>query len=87
MLNLEKAKSNLLDEFLPDFNIRLKNNNKGIITVSFIDEDTHGIVNLKFNENTGVTTVAPREMNKEEYQARIKQNLELIKKILNESVE
>lgn len=83
MLNIEKAKQNLLDAFLPDFNVVLKNNNKGVITITFTDEDTHGKVNLKFNENTGITTVAPREMDKEEYQARIKQNMEMIKRILN----
>jgi len=87
MLNLEKAKQTLLDNFLPDFNIILKSNNKGVITITFIDEDTHGKVNLKFNENTGVTTVAPREMDKEEYQARIKQNMDLIKRILINSTE
>lgn len=87
MLNLEKAKQTLLDNFLPDFNVILKSNNKGVITITFIDEDTHGKVNLKFNENTGVTTVAPREMDKEEYQARIKQNMDLIKRILTNSTE
>lgn len=87
MLNIEKAKQSLLDRYLPDFNVVLKSNNKGIITITFIDEDTHGKVNLKFNENTGVTTIAPREMEKEEYQFVIKYDMETIKKILNESYE
>ena len=82
MLDIEQAKQDLLDSFLPDFKVTLKTNNKGIVTITFIDEDTHGRVNLKFNENSGVTTIAPREMGKEEYQARIKNDMEIIKNIL-----
>ena len=67
MLDIEQAKQDLLDSFLPDFKVTLKSNNKGVITITFIDEDTRGRVNLKFNENTGVTTIAPREMDTEEY--------------------
>ena len=87
MLNLEKAKVSLLNSFLPDFKVTLKSNNKGIITITFIDEDTHGRDNLKFNENTGVTTIAPREMEKEEFHYGLKERMNDIKQILNESVE
>ena len=87
MLNIEKAKQDLLNEFLPDFNVTLKNNNKGVITVTFTDENTHGKVNLKFNENTSVTTIAPREMEKEEFRYGLKEHMNDIKQILNESVE
>ena len=82
MLDIEHAKHDLLDSFLPDFKVILKSNNKGVITITFTDEDTHGKVNLKFNENTGVTTIAPREMDKEEYHVRIKNDMETIKNIL-----
>ena len=58
MLNLDKAKERLCKRFLPDFNIKLKRNDKGVTTISFKDEDTNVVVNLKFNENTLATTIA-----------------------------
>ena len=86
MLDLQKAQQTLTDKFLPDFSIKLKRNDKGVTTISFTDEDTHEVVNMKFNENTLTTTIAPREMCKEVYQAQLKNDMEDIKKILNESV-
>ena len=88
MLNLDKAKERLCERlFLPDFIIKLKRNDKGITTVSFKDEDTNVVVNLKFNENTLATTIAPREMEKEEFRYCLKEHMNDIKQILNESVE
>ena len=87
MLNLDKAKERLCERFLPDFNIKLKRNDKGVTTISFKDEDTNVIVNLKFNENTLVTTIAPREMEKEEFRYGLKEHMNDIKQILNESVD
>lgn len=87
MLNLDKAKERLCKRFLPDFNIKLKRNDKGVTTISFKDEDTNVVVNLKFNENTLSTTIAPREMEKEEFRYTLKEHMNDIKQILNESVE
>lgn len=87
MLNLDKAKERLCEIFLPDFNIKLKRNDKGVTTISFKDEDTNVVVNLKFNENTLTTTIAPREMEKEEFRYSLKEHMNDIKQILNESVE
>ena len=87
MLNLDKVKERLCERFLPDFDIKLKRNDKGVTTVSFKDEDTNVIVNVKFNENTLVTTIAPREMEKEEFRYGLKEYMNDIKQILNESVE
>ena len=87
MLNLDKAKERLCKRFLPDFNIKLKRNDKGVTTISFKDEDTNVVVNLKFNENTLSTTIAPREMEKDEFRYTIKEHMNDIKQILNESVE
>ena len=87
MLNLDKAKERLCKRFLPDFNIKLKRNDKGVTTISFKDEDTNVVVNLKFNENTLSTTIAPREMEKEEFRYALKEHMNDIKQILNESVE
>lgn len=87
MLNLDKAKERLCKRFLPDFNIKLKRNDKGVTTISFKDEDTNVIVNLKFNENTLTTTIAPREMEKDEFRYSLKEHMNDIKQILNESVE
>ena len=87
MLNLDKAKERLCKRFLPDFNIKLKRNDKGVTTISFKDEDTNVVVNLKFNENTLVTTIAPREMEKDEFQYGLKEHMNDIKQILNESLE
>lgn len=87
MLNLDKAKERLCKRFLPDFNIKLKRNDKGVTTISFKDEDTNVVVNLKFNENTLTTTIAPREMEKEEFRYSLKEHMNDIKQILNESVE
>jgi len=81
MLNIENAKELLLND-LQDFNIKLKTNNKGIITISFINKKIKDIVNLKFNEKTNVTTIAPREMDKESYKSFIKPNMENIKNLL-----
>ena len=87
MLNLDKVKERLCKRFLPDFNIKLKRNDKGVTTISFKDEDTNVVVNLKFNENTLTTTIAPREMEKEEFCYSLKEHMNDIKQILNESVE
>lgn len=87
MLNLDKAKERLCERFLLDFSIKLKRNGKGVTTVSFKDEDTNVVVNLKFNENTLTTTIAPREMEKEEFRYGLKERMNDIKQILNESVE
>ena len=87
MLNLDKAKERLCKRFLPDFNIKLKRNDKGVTTISFKDEDTNVVVNLKFNENTLSTTIAPREMEKEEFRYVLKEHMNDIKQILNESLE
>ena len=87
MLNLDKAKERLCKRFLPDFNIKLKRNDKGVTTISFKDEDTNVVVNLKFNENTLSTTIAPREMEKDEFQYGLKEHMNDIKQILNESLE
>lgn len=87
MLNLDKAKERLCKRFLPDFNIKLKRNDKGVTTISFKDEDTNVVVNLKFNENTLTTTIAPREMEKDEFRYTLKEYMNDIKQILNESVE
>ena len=87
MLNLDKAKERLCKRFLPDFNIKLKRNDKGVTTISFKDEDTNVVVNLKFNENTLTTTIAPREMEKDEFRYGLKEYMNDIKQILNESVE
>ena len=87
MLNLDKAKERLCKRFLPDFNIKLKRNDKGVTTISFKDEDTNVVVNLKFNENTLSTTIAPREMEKEEFRYALKEHMNDIKQILIESVE
>lgn len=87
MLNLDKAKERLCKRFLPDFNIKLKRNDKGVTTISFKDEDTNVVVNLKFNENTLSTTIAPREMEKDEFRYVLKEHMNDIKQILNESVE
>lgn len=87
MLNLDKAKERLCKRFLPDFNIKLKRNDKGVTTISFKDEDTNVVVNLKFNENTLTTTIAPREMEKDEFLYTLKEYMNDIKQILNESVE
>ena len=87
MLNLDKAKERLCKRFLPDFNIKLKRNDKGVTTISFKDEDTNVVVNLKFNENTLTTTIAPREMEKDEFRYALKEHMNDIKQILNESLE
>ena len=87
MLNLDKAKERLCKRFLPDFNIKLKRNDKGVTTISFKDEDTNVVVNLKFNENTLSTTIAPREMEKDEFRYGLKEYMNDIKQILNESLE
>ena len=87
MLNLDKAKERLCKRFLPDFDIKLKRNDKGVTTISFKDEDTNVVVNLKFNENTLSTTIAPREMEKDEFRYGLKEYMNDIKQILNESVE
>ena len=87
MLILDKAKERLCKRFLTDFNIKLKRNDKGVTTISFKDEDTNVVVNLKFNENTLATTIAPREKEKEEIRYRLKEHMNDIKQILNESVE
>ena len=87
MLNLDKAKERLCKRFLADFNIKLKRNDKGVTTISFKDEDTNVVVNLKFNENTLTTTIAPREMEKEEFHYSLKEHMNDIKQILNESLE
>ena len=87
MLNLDKAKERLCKRFLPDFNIKLKRNDKGVTTISFKDEDTNVVVNLKFNENTLTTTIAPREMEKDEFRYTLKEHMNDIKQILNESLE
>ena len=87
MLNLDKAKERLCKRFLPDFDIKLKRNDKGVTTISFKDEDTNVVVNLKFNENTLTTTIAPREMEKDEFRYSLKEHMNDIKQILNESVE
>ena len=58
-----------------------------IKTISFKDEDTNVVVNLKFNENTLTTTIAPREMEKAEFRYALKEHMNDIKQILNESVE
>ena len=87
MLNLDKAKERLCKRFLPDFNIKLKRNDKGVTTISFKDEDTNVVVNLKFNENTLTTTIAPREMEKDEFRYSLKEHMNDIKQILKESVE
>ena len=84
MLNLDKAKERLCKRFLPDFNIKLKRNDKGVTTISFKDEDTNVVVNLKFNENTLSTTIAPREMEKDEFRYGLKEYMNDIKQILNE---
>ena len=55
--------------------------------ISFKDGDTNVVVNLKFNENTLATTIAPREMEKEEFRYALKEHMNDIKQILNESVE
>lgn len=87
MLNIEQTNKKLINLFSPDFNVSLKRNNKGIVTISFKDEDTNVVVNLKFNENTLATTIAPREMEKEEFRYGLKEHMNDIKQILNESVE
>ena len=87
MLNLDKAKERLLDVVGIDFYITFKKNDKGVTTISFKDEDTNVVVNLKFNENTLTTTIAPREMEKDEFQYGLKEHMNDIKQILNESVE
>ena len=87
MLNLDKAKERLLDVVGIDFNIKFKKNDKGVTTISFKDEDTNVVVNLKFNENTLSTTIAPREMEKDEFRYGLKEYMNDIKQILNESLE
>ena len=87
MLNLDKAKERLCKRFLPDFNIKLKRNDKGVTTISFKDEDTNVVVNLKLNENTLAKAIAPREMEKDEFQYGLKEHMNDIKQILNESLE
>ena len=52
-----------------------------------IVKDWLNIVNLKFNENTLATTIAPREMEKDEFRYGLKEHMNDIKQILNESLE
>ena len=87
MLNLDKAKERLCERFFLDFNVSLKRNNKGITTISFKNKDTNVVINLKFNENTLATTIAPREMEKDEFRYELKEYMNDIKQILNKSVE
>jgi len=86
MLNIEKVKQSLLDKFLPDFNVTFKRNDKGIVTLTFMDEETHEKVNFKYNEKTNTTTIAPREMEKDAFKYRLKDNLPDIKEILQSLV-
>lgn len=87
MLNIEQTNKKLINLVSPDFNVSLKRNDKGVTTISFKDEDTNVVVNLKFNENTLTTTIAPREMEKDEFRYGLKEYMNDIKQILNESVE
>ena len=83
MLDIIQARKELKDKVgCADYDVILKSNGKGIITVSFIDEDTHERVNFKFNESTGVTTIAPREMEKDCFVYQLKEDLDRIKEIL-----
>ena len=75
IIDVIKLKSNIVDKIDIDE------------TISFKDEDTNVVVNLKFNENTLATTIAPREMEKDEFRYGLKEHMNDIKQILNESLE
>lgn len=82
MLTINDAKEKLLDDVGADFKITFKRNDKGIVTLTFMDEDTHEKVNFKYNEKTNTTTIAPREMEKDTFKYCLKDNLSGIKEIL-----
>lgn len=82
MLTINDVKEKLLDVVGADFKITFKRNDKGIITLTFMDEDTHEKVNFKYNEKTNTTTIAPREMEKDTFKYCLKDNLSDIKEIL-----
>lgn len=82
MLTSDEAKDRLLDIVGADFKITFKKNDKGIVTLTFMDEDTHEKVNFKYNQKTNLTTIAPREMEKDTFKYCLKDNLSNIKEIL-----
>lgn len=82
MLILDEVKDKLLDVVGADFKITFKHNDKGIITLTFMDEDTHEKVNFKYNQKTNTTTIAPREMEKDTFIYCLKDSLTNIKEVL-----
>ena len=82
MLTFDEAKEKLLDIVGADFEISFKRNDKGIITLSFIDEDTREKVSFKYNKKTNTTTIAPREMEKDTFIYCLKDSLINIKEVL-----
>lgn len=82
MYNKEEAINQLLNVVGADFNILFKKNDKGIVTLTFEDEDTHEKVNFKYNTKNITVTIAPREMSKETFQYNILPYITKIKEIL-----
>lgn len=81
MLSIDEAKSELCCIIGVDFLITFKDNNKGVITLTFTDKEKKTKVSIKFNTKTLSVTLAPREMDKEMFQYYIKDYITEIKRI------
>ena len=84
MLNLDKAKERLCERFLPDFDIKLKRNDKGVTTVSFKDEDTKKIIKeiQRILKPNGYLFIRVNSTHSKEYQSILENNLEPIEQHL-----